>query len=556
MTNVDFRLNDEGNALRVSFTNLSTPHPDRGDIKRFFSVSDYKNWLLIENNIDVVLDELGDTHGDDDQIDVGEVLSALPIAQKRDAAVSLDLSDDKMSAKATLITAHGGENFGVEGITEKLIAEGVVKGLDDDVLHRLCNKAQFAPAGEAFKEVVARGKSAEPGIPSSFEYHVIPLQDRVLAPNKREDGTRDMHDLGEIPSVKPGDKLMSLIPAHAGEAGYNVLGEVLESVVPTDVPFEVGEGTAVSDTDPNLLVATMAGVLMKIRNGVSVSEALMVKDVDLTVGNVEYDGNVMVKGNIKEGMLVKASGDVIVDGIIESATIISGGDVTIKLGIIGQASEEIEFEEDLSAKIIAEGTITARYAQYAFIQAKKDVQMAGQILHCIVRAGGDVAAGGPTQRQGKLVGGIVKGSRSITAGILGSPANSKTKIDFSEIFTEHELTIQKLSQEIEVKRQLFLDLYDSLTKKKKKSGKKMKVTDQMVKIRNTIMTLKDEVNEMSAQVDKARKEMLHARKKLTVDVHTRLYPGVECIIYGDHYPVTAERGRCTIKFDDTNIIFA
>lgn len=556
MTNVDFRLNDERNAVRVSFTNLTPPYPDKADIKRFFGVSNYKHWLLIENNIDVVLNELRATHGDEDEVKVGAKVSALPIAQKKDAVFMFELSDDKMSAKVTLVTAYGGENFGLDGIKKKLTAEGVVSGLDDDVLHKLCSKAQFAAAGEAFSEVVARGKNAEPGIPSSFEYHVIPMQDRVLAPNKREDGTRDMHDLGEIPSVKPGDKLMSLIPAHAGAEGYSVLGEVLQSVVPEDECFEVGEGTEVSDTDPNLLVASRAGVLLKIRNGVSVSEALMVKDVDLAVGNIDYDGNVMVKGNIKEGMLVKATGNVIVDGIVESATVMSGGDVIVKLGIIGQATEEIEFEDDLSAKVIAEGTVTARYAQYAFIQAKKDVQMAGQILHCIVRASGDVAAGGPTQRQGKLVGGIIKGSMSITAGILGSPANTKTKIDFSEIFVEHELTIQKLKEEIEIKRQLFLDLYESLTQKKKEKGKKMKITKHMVKLRNTIMILKDEVNEMAKQIETVKNDMLQDRKKLKINVHTRLHPGVECIIYGDRYEVSAERGRCTIKFDAANIIFA
>ena len=462
-----------------------------------------------------------------------------------------------MTARVKLVTAYGGRSYDVDEIKEELGAEGVVSGLDEAVLKRLCNSATSVPPGETLKEVIAKGRLADPGIPSAFEYHVIPMQDRVLEPGKREDGTRDMHDLGAIPEVKPGDELMSLVSAHAGEAGYTVLGEELESTIEPDVPFEVGEGTEVSASDPKLLVSTRTGVLLKIRNGVSVSEALMLKDVDLTVGNVEYDGDVVVKGNVNEGMVVRASGDVLVDGVVDSATIVAGGDVTIKLGISGHTCEDIEFDDDLSAQIIAEGSVIARYAQYAFIQAGKDVNMAGQLLHCIVRASGEVAAGGPTQRAGKLVGGIVKGSRSIVAGTLGCPANSRTRIDFSEVFMEHELSMQKLNQEIEVKRQLFLDLYKLLTDAKKNAkGKKVKVSPEMVKMKNTVMVLKDEVREMVGQIETIKAEMVVERKKLNVIVAHRLYPGVECVIYADRYKVSVERGACSIEFDEAGMIFA
>ena len=78
----------------------------------------------------------------------------------------------------------------------------------------------------------------------------------------------------------------------------------------------------------------------------------------------------------------------------------------------------------------------------------------------------------------------------------------------------------------------------------------------MVKSRKTIMILKYEVNEMAKQIETAKHDMLQDRKKLKINVHTRVHPGVECIIYGDRYQVSAERGRCTIKFDEANIIFA
>jgi uncharacterized protein (DUF342 family) len=182
--------------------------------------------------------------------------------------------------------------------------------------------------------------------------------------------------------------------------------------------------------------------------------------------------------------------------------------------------------------------------------------MAGQLLHCIVRASGEVAAGGPTQRAGKLVGGIIKGSKTIVAGTLGCPANSRTRLDFSEVFMEHELSMQKLNQEIEVKRQLFLDLYGLLTATKKKAkGKKVKVSPEMVKMKNTVMVLKDEVKEMVSQVETIKSEMIAERKNLNVTVAHRLYPGVECVIYADRYKVSVERGVCSIQFDEAGMIF-
>lgn len=44
-------------------------------------------------------------------------------------------------------------------------------------------------------------------------------------PKLNEDGSVDFHQLGNIKSVKEGDKLATLTPAYRGKAGVSVLGK-------------------------------------------------------------------------------------------------------------------------------------------------------------------------------------------------------------------------------------------------------------------------------------------------------------------------------------------
>lgn len=280
--------------------------------------------------------------------------------------------------------------------------------------------------------MLAEGKHVNHGGASEFDRHVTSLQERVLKPQEREDGSKGMHDLGIIVTVKAGDSLVRRIPVKAGGNGYTVTADILFSKAPKDIPFNIGEGAQISPEDENLLIATYAGVPLKLSHGFSVSEILVLENVDLHTGNIEYDGTVMVNGNVEGGMLVKATNDVIIQGSVESAIIESGGNVEIQQGVIGHEieDEDVIEKEHFSCQIIAHDNISAKYAQSAFLRAGKDISIASQLLRCDVKAEEGVYVGKEGQKRSKLIGGITRAGTTVAAGEIGSLPHAITTINF------------------------------------------------------------------------------------------------------------------------------
>ncbi|PCJ14568.1 MAG: magnesium/cobalt efflux protein, partial [Gammaproteobacteria bacterium] len=141
---------------------------------------------------------------------VYEAGARMPSEHQRMLLSILDL--EKISVDDIMIPRN--EVVGIDiddslaSIVKQLKDIGVVKGIDKDAIRAFHDRAKKEQPGVSFAEVIAKGSPTGEGTESSFEYLVIPLQDRVLTPQKREDGTLDMHELGDIDSVEKGDLLM------------------------------------------------------------------------------------------------------------------------------------------------------------------------------------------------------------------------------------------------------------------------------------------------------------------------------------------------------------
>ncbi|MFM9587410.1 FapA family protein, partial [Streptomyces caniscabiei] len=86
-----------------------------------------------------------------------------------------------------------------------------------------------------------------------------------------------------------------------------------------------------------------------------VDDVLCFDNVDIGTGHVDFDGSVIISGDIKDGMRVRASGDVTVLGFVESGNIESDSAVTVLLGAIGRKREE---GDEFTCKIKAARTIS------------------------------------------------------------------------------------------------------------------------------------------------------------------------------------------------------
>ena len=160
-----------------------------------------------------------------------------------------------------------------------------------------------------------------------------------------------------------------------------------------------------------------------------VNPVVEVDAVDLTTGNINFEGSLQVRGDISATMEVRVTGDVVVNGTMEAALVEAGGNVTVKGGIIGMA----EAMQDASgpartAHIVCGGELKARFIENAIISAGQNVEVEREIRQCSIAAGGAVNVGAANAQQTAIMGGQIRALQAVRAGTIGSPAGVPTLV--------------------------------------------------------------------------------------------------------------------------------
>ena len=117
-------------------------------------------------------------------------------------------------------------------------------------------------------------------------------------------------------------------------------------------------------------------------------------------------------GDIKDGMRVKASGDITVIGFVESAEIESNGAITVMLGAIGRKRVE---GEPFSCSIKSKRSVSLGYAQYCHVESEQDILIERQALHCDLASKRLIKIGKGDKPRGKLIGGNILDAMRIEA---------------------------------------------------------------------------------------------------------------------------------------------
>lgn len=351
------------------------------------------------------------------------------VGEVRDGALSLEITHDRMNALLTIEAPRGGLPVTAQQVRDMLVQRNVAFGIDE-------TQVEAAVAARACRDaVVARGLSPVQGRATRFESLLDALR-RQPEPeaDDADDASAlvDYRTLGDLLLVAPGTPLMRRVPAVQGIEGRDVLGNAIAPATLIDIPFPPGlSGSEPSADDPCLLVATVAGVPMPQAQGVNVNPLVEVDAVDLSTGNISFEGTLKVKGDIKTGMSVHVGGDVVVQGTIEAATVEAGGSVIVTGGIIGAPESTVTNPADGAAKtarIICGGSVQARFIDNAVISAGVNVAVKGEIRQSDVAAGQSIESGPPGSQQGVIAGGRCRALLLVRAGTIGSPAGVPTEV--------------------------------------------------------------------------------------------------------------------------------
>lgn len=367
----------------------------------------------------------------------------LVVAEKRDARMEWHIPNDHMTAELTLHPAWGGRVVTDKELAKALEAQGIPQAC---WLRRTLGRV--LQQGKAEAVIVARAVLPKAGDHARFEPMVTNEEDIHLEEDAR--GRVDLYHLHDFVVVEPGTPLLRRLPATAGEPGMTVLGEALAPEAGRDRPFDpASEGASPAQDDPNLLIADIRGHPVFSGAGVRVDPTLRLKMVGLESGNIDFDGSVEVAGDVSSGFVVKATGDILVRGMVEKADISAGGSLAILGGVMG---EEVGRRHDgdlqLRTHLSAGGTVSAKFINLAEVRAKADIHVREYVLQSRLKAGQDIVLGQPTGK-GSLIGGWAHAGRAVIVNRLGSEAGVATEVSAGRP-SEKNRRLQALKQALEL----------------------------------------------------------------------------------------------------------
>ena len=230
---------------------------------------------------------------------------------------------------------------------------------------------------------------------------------------KSEDGSIDFKERSFIHNIDAGIQIAHFIPEKPAEDGLDIYDEVLEAHYDEDPCYKIGNNLKVEADGINIKSA-IKGILVNNNNTISVSNVIEIEKVDLSTGNIEVDGSVIIKENVTPGFSIKTEGDIKVNGNIEDAKINCGGNLIVSGGIIGGPDSDMHIN----------GKVYASFIRNANLISNGDV-IANQIVNSDISCNNRVIV---LEGKGVIIGGSVKALNGIWAKSIGAISESKTTI--------------------------------------------------------------------------------------------------------------------------------
>ena len=433
--------------------------------------------------------------------------------------VSLD--DSKINATCMFIPPSSkGRLLSKEEIVSTIANIGVKYGIREDVIDQFIKSRVYCT-----NIVMARGIPVVEGKSAVIKYNFSTKLESK--PKLLEDGSVDFQNLDIINHVEQGDILAYMEPMVEGKPGKNLMGEIVFPKKVRNAVMKHGKDIYLSE-DGLTMYSDVSGHVGLAGDRVFVSDVYEVPaDVGVASGNVEYNGSVHVKGNVITGYSVKADGDIIVDGVVEGATLIAGGQIYLKRGIQGMGK----------GLLIAGDNIVSKFMENCTAKSGQDI-LADAIMHSNVTATGSITV---TGRKGLITGGKIKASKDICALNIGSSMGTKTECiiavndEMMAEYRELEALMARLKEEQEKNIQIV-----ALCKEKMKTGKASEELIKAAQIAQFHAQKLQSENEENVERYRFLKKELLAYKPGKVEVKNTAYQGVELKMGSEIYRLKSE----------------
>lgn len=440
------------------------------------------------------------------------------------------ISEDKMQATINLPPKENGEHYSIFEVTKMLRRSGVKQGIDNVRLKKVIENDEFDQ-----DIVVARGKPVIDGKDGFYQYYFN--KDLKKSPKVLDNGAVDYKNMNLFETVQKDQLLAEYIPSKKGEFGYNVLGEFLHPKKGKELPPLFGEGFFMSE-DHRKYYSLLDGIVeLENDEKLSVRSLLVIPgDVDVSTGNIVFEGDVNIMGSVCTGFSVSAKGNISIDGRCESCTIRAGKDVLIRRGCQGNGTGRIQ----------AGGSVIGHFFESVTVRAGGDME-ASYLLNTDVSVQGMLKVEG---RRGVIIGGKVAAKLGINCHGVGTVAEVKTilqvGIDTDDMTHYQELSKQILKIQTEIKT-----LEAGVVKLMAIPDKDDETLNFFNRLTKALYNQKAERKKLE-QEKKEMAERMAKQKTSRIVVGGTVYPGTRIFINTEPYVVQQEcRNIQFVKWGNT-----
>lgn len=312
------------------------------------------------------------------------------------------------SGKVANIIVHapqnGGRDITYDMVMEEIARNRIVCGIDESGIKRLVDEKLYElPFCAATAILPKKGKNGY----ISFRFD----KEHKLKPRQNEFGIADFRELNAIVPIRKNEIIADIVVPEDGIPGTDIFGKEIPAERGEESKISLGKNTLVT-TDGTKIVSACDGHIVFGNGCFQVEEAVTIKtDLDISVGNINFFGDVHIKGNVMEGFSVNAGKNVKIDGSVFSGEITAGGNVTIVGGCI-------------NSKVTCDGTADIGFCEKAEIFAKGDL-ISKQFAFCNAFCYGALTAKSAT---GVISGGKVTSMHDVHAGVIGSVKYTPTEV--------------------------------------------------------------------------------------------------------------------------------
>lgn len=439
----------------------------------------------------------------------------------------LKVDEDEMAAWLYLMPPEPDTEYTKQDLIDYLASQGVVEGLHQSNLSAMIRKQVYE------REIlVARGREVQDGANGFFEYLFKP--EEYGAPKIREDGSVDYTNINALPNVKAGQKVAVYHQAVPSVDGCTVLGNVLSGKLYHDLPPMRGKGIRRED---EFYYAQMDGKI-EVKDGkIDIQNVHEITgDVDMIIGKVEFFGDIIIHGNVEEGVVIRAGRNIEIHGSTSLANLHAGGDIILSRGIQGGNR----------SRVTARGNVFAEFIEHTTVEAGGTVQ-ANVFMNSNIYAKDKVIA---TGRKGSIIGGYIDAVKGVEAVCAGNAVELKTIIHCGYEAQTHEKMLDIRKKETEIKTKI-ADLVDMMTEalreKRMRGAQTSQSTEKKLldwdKLKDQYFVELDKIEGERTQLE----EMVENSRGAEIKIDGNLYRGVVICINAEQLMI--ERNTCYMRYN-------